>query len=384
MTFAADSRAINATQISINGNSKLLSPLKLELTVKLDHNNYLLWRQQVLAGIKGAWKIVEQLFISQSKANVMQLKLQLQTLKKNGSSMTEYIMKEKSIIDALSFTGCVMSQDDKIMSILSGLGPEYDSFVIPVTSMPNCYSMPEITALLLTYVARIDRHAHVETLNVNLAVNKKGNNNGANSMPNSHMTAMIASPISIADPLWYLDSGATDHYTPDDGNLLNKIDYTGKEMIFMGNGTGLNIASTRYNTFNLDKHTFLLKNILHIPHVTKNLLSVSKFVRDNNVFIEFHPHFCLVKDLISKRVLLQGVLKQGLYVFDLPLNTSILQDSKFATSVPGSLSYNIASPMSGSQHSDNSATGLHNVRSQDDYANMGSTTGSLSQDIPTS
>ncbi|KAK2653411.1 hypothetical protein Ddye_013267, partial [Dipteronia dyeriana] len=32
---------------------KILTPLKIELAVKLDHNNFLLWRQQVLAAIKG-------------------------------------------------------------------------------------------------------------------------------------------------------------------------------------------------------------------------------------------------------------------------------------------------------------------------------------------
>ncbi|KAL5787243.1 hypothetical protein ACOSP7_004192 [Xanthoceras sorbifolium] len=47
-----------------------------------------------------AWKSIEQLFASQSKANVMQLKLQLQTLKKAGLSMTEYLKKKKSIMDA--------------------------------------------------------------------------------------------------------------------------------------------------------------------------------------------------------------------------------------------------------------------------------------------
>ncbi|KAK0582434.1 hypothetical protein LWI29_025645 [Acer saccharum] len=236
-TSAHETQAGNAAQLTASGNSKFFTPMKLELTVKLDHNNYLLWRQQIQAAIKGnrlssfidstisapnhknldgsvsetylaweqqdqmllcwilssisqellpelvgcstaseAWRTLEQLFTSQSRANVMQLKLQLQTLKKGGLSMTEYIMKKKSIIDALSFTGCVLTPDDKINAILGGLGPEYDSFVIPVTSMPNCYSLPEITALLLTHEVRIEQHTQVESLNVNLAMNKKGNN----------------------------------------------------------------------------------------------------------------------------------------------------------------------------------------------------------------
>ncbi|KAK2659525.1 hypothetical protein Ddye_006058 [Dipteronia dyeriana] len=53
MDFTADSQEVNASSLSVNGNSKWLTPMKLELTVKLNHNNFLLWRQQVLAAIRG-------------------------------------------------------------------------------------------------------------------------------------------------------------------------------------------------------------------------------------------------------------------------------------------------------------------------------------------
>lgn len=53
---------------------------------------------------------------------------------------------------------------------------------------------------------------------------------------------------------------------------------------------------------------FTLKYLLHVPSITKNLLCVSKFALDNNVFFEFHSHFCFVKDQISKKLLLEGNL----------------------------------------------------------------------------
>ncbi|KAK0587648.1 hypothetical protein LWI29_026355 [Acer saccharum] len=102
-----------------------------------------------------AWSTIEKLFSSQSRANVMQLKLQLQTLKKGGSSMSKYLMKKKAIMDALAYIGSTPTIDDKIMCILNGLRFEYDSFMIPITSMPGNYSLPEIFALLLTHEARI-------------------------------------------------------------------------------------------------------------------------------------------------------------------------------------------------------------------------------------
>ncbi|KAK0606776.1 hypothetical protein LWI29_004295 [Acer saccharum] len=107
----------------------------------------------------------------------MHLKFQLQTLKKLSSTMTEYLLKKKSIIDALAYTIYIVAEDDKIMYVLNGLGAEYDSFVIHVTSMHDYYTMHEVTSLLLTHEARLEQHSQVINLNVNLATNKKGNGN---------------------------------------------------------------------------------------------------------------------------------------------------------------------------------------------------------------
>ncbi|KAL5823883.1 hypothetical protein ACOSQ3_021861 [Xanthoceras sorbifolium] len=179
---ASDCRINETSQLTMSRSSKPVIAMKLVLTVKLDNNNFLLWRQHVLVAIKGnllssfidsavspparfnndgfvsevfldceqqdqillcwmlssitqevlpkfvgyltaseAWDSIVQLFASQSKANIMQLKLQLQTLKKVGSSMAKYLMKKKSIMDALSFTGHPLTNDDKLMQILGRL-----------------------------------------------------------------------------------------------------------------------------------------------------------------------------------------------------------------------------------------------------------------------
>jgi len=52
--------------------------------------------------------------------------------------------------------------------------------------------------------------------------------------------------------------------------------------------------------------SFFLKNLLHVPGITKNLLSVSKFTADNKVFLEFYPDSCFVKDLSTRKTLLRG------------------------------------------------------------------------------
>lgn len=70
-----------------------------------------------------------------------------------------------------------------------------------------------------------------------------------------------------------------------------------------------------------------LHNLLLLPHITKNLISVGKFAQDNHV-VEFHPQFCLVKSQASSEVLLRGTVgADGLYKLANPI-------SHLSTSLP--------------------------------------------------
>jgi len=52
-----------------------------------------------------------------------------------------------------------------------------------------------------------------------------------------------------------------------------------------------------------------------VPHITKNLISVAQFTKENNVYFEFYPHSCFVKHQDSHQILIQGIVRDGLYVF---------------------------------------------------------------------
>ena len=61
---------------------------------------------------------------------------------------------------------------------------------------------------------------------------------------------------------------------------------------------------------------------LMVPSITKNLISISKFTIENDVIVEFDSTYCYIKDKQSRKILLQGVLKDGLYQLHLPLPLS--------------------------------------------------------------
>ena len=79
----------------------------------------------------------------------------------------------------------------------------------------------------------------------------------------------------------------------------------------MSNGTGLPIRATGASLLFSHVSFFVLKNFLHVPDITKYLLSVSQFTTDSKVFLEFHPDSCFIKDLSTQKTLLRGQLKDG-------------------------------------------------------------------------
>lgn len=74
------------------------------------------------------------------------------------------------------------------------------------------------------------------------------------------------------------------------------MDYNGKNQLSVGDGQGLQIRSigTTCLPF-INGHSILLKNDLIVPHITKNLISVSQLTQDNSITVEFLSHYCLVK-----------------------------------------------------------------------------------------
>lgn len=114
-----------------------------------------------------------------------------------------------------------------------------------------------------------------------------------------------------------LDTAATQHVTlmqPPPGSAPPPSHL---EHIFLGNGQGLRvtgISSYAFPSPSHPHHTLHLNNVLHVPSINKNLISVSKFASDNNAYIQFHPSHFVMKSQDNDQILLQGKLdKAGLY-----------------------------------------------------------------------
>ncbi|KAK9063529.1 hypothetical protein SSX86_017399 [Deinandra increscens subsp. villosa] len=97
--------------------------------------------------------------------------------------------------------------------------------------------------------------------------------------------------------MWMLDSGASHHLTPTPANLPSVSEYGGPDEIYLGDGTGLSISHTGHTSFPTNSKSLHATDVLCVPHIKSNLLSVAKLCKTNGVSVEFFPSFFHVKDL---------------------------------------------------------------------------------------
>ena len=115
------------------------------------------------------------------------------------------------------------------------------------------------------------------------------------------------------DTNWYADSAATNHITGELDKLTMREKYNGGDQIRTASGSGMNITHIGSSIVKNPMKNLHLKDVLHVPETSKNLVSVHRFTLDNNVLIEFYPYFFLVKDLATRRIILRGRCVGGLY-----------------------------------------------------------------------
>ena len=81
----------------------------------------------------------------------------------------------------------------------------------------------------------------------------------------------------------------------------------------IGDGTGLSITHTGSTSLLTNNSAFQLNDVLCVPDIKTNLISIYQFCVTNNVFVEFLPMCFQVKDLHTGEPLVQGITKDGVY-----------------------------------------------------------------------
>ncbi|OIT18955.1 hypothetical protein A4A49_65798, partial [Nicotiana attenuata] len=306
---------------------------------------------------RDAWLQIERLFRDQVSSRTLQLKVQFHNLKKGNLSINEYVHRLKSIADALTSIGNPISESDLVLQILSGLTPEYMSVSTSISTRVPLPTFIEARSLLFLHEAQLSSLSNSTTDNSTTAFMAKqqsspsyGRGRGRHNNGGRHSTGGRPPPISYpaifnpsqpnnvtlycqlcyqpyhtardcpslnskafvsdissnyscsspGDASWFVNSGASSHMTPNASNLSSITPYNGSDRVVVGNGTQLPISYIGHGIFSTSDSRFSLRDILVVPHLSTNLLSVRKFVSDNNCSMEFDLFGFSIKELQKK------------------------------------------------------------------------------------
>lgn len=115
--------------------------------------------------------------------------------------------------------------------------------------------------------------------------------------------------LKSSTPDWYVDSGASSHMTNSSSHLDSSSSYTGKDQVVVGNGNVLNISHIGNSII---YKSLTLMDVLVVPHLTKNFLSISKLTHDSPVDFLLYDNFFSIQNCITKEIISKGRCQEGL------------------------------------------------------------------------
>ena len=357
------------------------------------------------------WKAVEDMFASQSRSKITNLRIAIANTKKLHMTTPAYFSKMSGIADELAAAGKALDDEEIVSFILAGLGPDYDGLVGAIGLMTTPISVTDLYAQVLAQDQRQELQGGSQQggfeSSANAALRSRGGDYCRGSrppprgsyqqrdertdqrqdrQPRSYRGGRGAPPsggrgrgrgrrrtcpwVDITcqiclreghaakdcwhryqedqdaddpyddkevhnasygvDTNWYPDTGATHHITSELNHLTVRDKYKGHDKVNTASGQGMDICHVGHSVVRTPPHNFQLRNILHVPNASKNLLSVHRFTLDNHVFIEFHPSFFLIKDQATRNIIHRGRCVGGLYPL---ISSSVSSNEKQAFAV---------------------------------------------------
>ena len=103
------------------------------------------------------WSSLQTYFTSQTGAKASQYKTQLKSIKKEGMTMNDFLLKIRNVVDLLSLCDEEISLKEHVDVIFDGLPDEYKNFITNFNLRKQLESIDEVESQLLTQEARFEK-----------------------------------------------------------------------------------------------------------------------------------------------------------------------------------------------------------------------------------
>ncbi|PPD85388.1 hypothetical protein GOBAR_DD17674 [Gossypium barbadense] len=103
----------------------------------------------------------------------------------------------------------------------------------------------------------------------------------------------------------------TYHLTHSATSLGDNPSHNGPGKVYVGNGSSLPVLCSGQSSLLTRTRPLYMKSLLYTPGITTNLISMSKFIRDNQVMFEVLPTQCQVVGLVKGEGMESGGERRG-------------------------------------------------------------------------
>lgn len=259
------------------------------------------------------WKTLKDLFEDRGLARKIGLLRKLITTRLESSdSMSEYV--NQIIMTANKLTGIGFPINDEWLGaiLLAGLGDDFSPMIMGLESSGIRISGDAIKSKLLdtTYEkpsgsAFVGKGGHKKKFGRSKSgsgfefkcfkCKKRGHK--ANECPdrsnteprkgesketkNAFHAVLLSKDRQLSSHEWYIDSGASQHMTPNAG-LLSETKTTSAKEIVAANNAKMSAFQSGKVTLRVNESNIEVNDVLHVPELSANLLSISKIVKSGN------------------------------------------------------------------------------------------------------
>jgi hypothetical protein len=113
---------------------------------------------------------------------------------------------------------------------------------------------------------------------------------------------------------WIIDSGSTDHMTHESSNFSSYNTHPSKRCVKTANGSSSAVSGV--GSLPLTS-SISLSTVLHVPHLSGKLLSISQITKELKCSVTFFDTHCVFQDLLTGTMIGLGRERDGLYYLDL-------------------------------------------------------------------